>query len=57
MRDSCTKQGIREGIVRPVRIPIFKMMLEASLEQFFRKHFILTEQKVDEITVELKKRG
>lgn len=34
------EQGIREGIVRPVRIPIFKMMLEASLEQFFSRDIL-----------------
>lgn len=28
------EQGMQEGVIRPVQIPILKMMLEASLEQF-----------------------
>lgn len=34
------EQGIEEGVIRPVSIPIFKMMLEASLEQFFSRDIL-----------------
>ncbi len=34
------EQGIREGVVRPVNVPIVKMMFEAALEQFFRRDVI-----------------
>ncbi len=39
------EQGMKEGVIRNIRIPIFKMMLEASLEQFFRRD-ILIENKI-----------
>ncbi len=39
------QQGISEGVIRPIRIPILKMMLEASLEQFFKRD-ILIENKI-----------
>ena len=39
------EQGMKEGVIREVRIPILKMMLEASLEQFFRRD-ILIENKI-----------
>lgn len=35
------EQGIKEGVVRPVSIPIVKMMLEASLEQFFQRDVLV----------------
>lgn len=35
------EQGIREGVIREVRIPIVKMMLEASLEQFFQRDILV----------------
>lgn len=35
------EQGIREGVIRPVRIPIVKLMLEASLEQFFQRDILI----------------
>lgn len=35
------EQGIEEGVIRPVRIPLIKMMLEASLEQFFRRDILI----------------
>lgn len=35
------EKGIAEGGIRPIRIPILKMMLEASLEQFFRRDILL----------------
>lgn len=31
------ERGMKEGSVRKIRIPVFKMMLEASIEQFFRR--------------------
>lgn len=34
------EQGIQEGVIRPVMIPIFKMMMEASLEQFFSRDIL-----------------
>lgn len=35
------EQGIKEGVIRDIRIPILKMMLEASLEQFFQRDVLL----------------
>mgnify|MGYP000429396910 CR=1 FL=1 len=37
------EQGMQEGVIRPVRIPILKMMLEASLEQFFPARYPAAE--------------
>lgn len=39
------EQGIAEGCIQPIRIPILKMMLEASVEQFFQRD-ILVQNKV-----------
>lgn len=38
------EQGIREGVVRPVRLPILKMMMESALEQFFQRDILLKHQ-------------
>lgn len=38
------EQGIREGVVRPVMLPILKMMMEAALEQFFQRDILLKHQ-------------
>ena len=38
------EQGIREGVIRDVQLPIVKMMLEASLEQFFQRDILLRNQ-------------
>lgn len=38
------EQGIEEGVIRPVRIPLLKMMLEAALEQFFQRDILLRNQ-------------
>ena len=38
------EQGIAEGVIRPIKIPILKMMLEASLEQFFQRDILLQNQ-------------
>ncbi|MGN0168834.1 MAG: TetR/AcrR family transcriptional regulator [Acetatifactor sp.] len=35
------EQGMAEGVVRKVSIPIVKMMLEASLEQFFQRDILI----------------
>ena len=35
---------MREGVIREVPIPIVKVMLEASLEQFFRRDVLLQNQ-------------
>lgn len=48
------EQGIAEGVVRPVQIPILKLMLEAALEQFFQRdiliqHGIPYKQALDEV--------
>ena len=38
------QQGIREGTVRPIKIPIIKTMLEATIEQFFQRDVLITNQ-------------
>lgn len=38
------EQGIVEGVIRPVRIPLLKMMLEAALEQFFQRDILMRNQ-------------
>ncbi len=35
------KDGMAEGCIREVNIPIFKMMLEASIEHFFQRDVLL----------------
>ena len=32
---------MEEGIIRPIKIPLLKMMLEASLEQFFQRDILI----------------
>ena len=39
------EQGIAEGCIQPIRIPLLKMMLEATLEQFFQRD-ILIQNKI-----------
>ena len=39
------EQGIAEGCIQPIRIPILKMMLEAAVEQFFQRD-ILIQNKI-----------
>lgn len=34
------EQGMTEGVIRKIDIPIFKMMFEASLEQFFQRDIL-----------------
>ena len=38
------ERGIAEGSIVPVRIPILKMMLEASLEQFFQRDILIRNE-------------
>lgn len=38
------EQGMQEGVIRKVDIPIVKMMLEASLEQFFQRDILIQNQ-------------
>lgn len=38
------ERGIAEGCIQPVKIPILKMMLEASLEQFFQRDILVRNQ-------------
>ena len=33
-------RGVEEGVVRPIKLPILKMMLEASIEQFFQRDIL-----------------
>lgn len=35
------EQGMKEGVIRKVSIPIVKVMLEASLEQFFQRDILI----------------
>jgi hypothetical protein len=35
------EQGMEEGVIRRVDIPIVKMMLEAAVEQFFQRDILL----------------
>lgn len=37
-------RGIEEGAIRPVPIPLVKMMMEASLEQFFQRDILIQNQ-------------
>lgn len=48
------ERGIAEGVVRPIQIPILKLMLEAALEQFFQRdiliqHGLSYQQALDEV--------
>lgn len=35
------EQGMEEGVIRRVSIPLVKMMMEASLEQFFQRDILI----------------
>ena len=35
------EQGVEEGVLRPFSIPIFEIMMEASLEQFFQRDILV----------------
>lgn len=38
------EQGMKEGCIRRIKIPILKMMLEASLEQFFQRDILIRNE-------------
>ena len=38
------EQGIEEGVIRYIKVPILKMMLEASLEQFFQRDILIRHE-------------
>ena len=38
------QQGITEGVFRPFSLPIFKTMMEATLEQFFQRDILVANQ-------------
>lgn len=38
------EQGMEEGVIRSVRIPLVKMMLEAALEQFFQRDVLIQNE-------------
>ena len=40
---SLIEQGMEEGVIRKVQIPIVKMMMEASLEQFFQRDILIRQ--------------
>ncbi len=35
------EQGMEEGVIQPIKIPILKMMMEATLEQFFQRDILI----------------
>ena len=35
------EQGIAEGSIRPIKIPILKTMMESALEQFFQRDVLV----------------
>lgn len=38
------ERGMEEGVIRRIHIPIVKMMLEASLEQFFQRDILIQNE-------------
>lgn len=38
------EKGQLEGVIKPVKVPIVKMMLEASLEQFFQRDVLIANK-------------
>ena len=41
---SLLNQGIYEGVVRNISIPIFKLMIESTIEHFFQRDVLLQNQ-------------
>lgn len=37
-------QGMEEGVIRPINVIVFKTMMEATLEQFFRRDVLAANQ-------------
>ncbi|MCM1257711.1 MAG: TetR/AcrR family transcriptional regulator [Roseburia sp.] len=38
------EQGMEEGVIRKIRIPILKTMMEAALEQFFQRDILVANE-------------
>lgn len=38
------EQGMAEGVIRKIQVPIVKMMMEAALEQFFQRDILIQNQ-------------
>lgn len=36
------EQGMKEGVIRPVNVALFKMMFEASIERFFQRDILVS---------------
>ena len=41
---SLINQGVEEGSIRPVKIQVFKTMMEATIEQFFQRDILIQNQ-------------
>ena len=41
---SLINQGVEEGSIRPVKIQVFKTMMEATIEQFFQRDILIANQ-------------
>ena len=41
---SLLEQGMEQGVIKRVHIPIVKMMLESTLEQFFQRDVLVTSK-------------
>ena len=41
---SLINQGVEEGSIRPVKIQVFKTMMEAIIEQFFQRDILIANQ-------------
>ena len=37
------EQGMREGVIRPISIPVFQTMMQATLEQFFQRDILVRQ--------------
>lgn len=38
------EQGMKEGVIRQVRLPLVKLMMEAAVEQFFQRDILIRNQ-------------
>ena len=38
------EKGIREGVIRPVSVPVFRTMMQATLEQFFQRDILISNR-------------
>ena len=41
---SLINQGVEEGSIRPIKIQVFKTMMEATIEQFFQRDILIANQ-------------